>query len=70
MNLPDAMRMLDAQAYRAPIRARLGAKADKLAQAAAVLGHARCFVFTRPRGFEAMGESAAAIAAHWAALAR
>jgi len=70
LNLPDSLRMLDAQAYRAGIRAKLGAPAEKLAQAAAVLGHAKVFIFTRPRGFDEMDAAVARLTRHWEGLAR
>jgi hypothetical protein len=70
LNLPDAMRALDLQAYRPAIRARIGSKPRNLAQSAAVLSHARTFRFERPRGFEHMDRLVAALAAHWDALGR
>jgi hypothetical protein len=69
LNLPDAMQMLDVQAYRPSIRAKLGAAPQKLAQSAAVLGHAKAFTFTRQRGFEHMDAAVAALLAHWEGLA-
>jgi hypothetical protein len=69
LNLPDAMRALDQQAYRPSIRAKLGSKPHNLAQSAAVLSHARTFVFTRERGFEHMDGAVAALVAHWEGLA-
>jgi hypothetical protein len=67
LNLPDAMRALDLQAYRPEIRARIGSKPRNLAQSAALLSHARTFRFERPRGFEHMDRLVAALAAHWEA---
>jgi hypothetical protein len=68
LNLPDAMRALDLQAYRPAIRDRIGSKPHNLAQSAAVLTHARTFRFERPRGFEHMDRLVAALAAHWETL--
>ena len=70
LNLPDAMRALDLQAYRPAIRARIGSKPHNLAQSAAVLSHAPAFRFVRPRGFEHMDRLVATLAAHWEALRR
>jgi len=70
LNLPDAMRALDLQAYRPAIRARIASKPHNLAQSAAVLRHARAFRFDRPRGFEHMDRLVEALAAHWEALGR
>lgn len=66
--LPDAVRMLDYEAYRPGLRAKLGSKPQMLAQAAAMLGHAKLFRFVRPRGFEHMDETVAALRRHWEAL--
>jgi len=66
--LPDAVRRLDYEAYRPGLRAKIGHKPAMLAQAAAMLGHTKVFVFTRPRGFEHMSETVAALRAHWDAL--
>jgi hypothetical protein len=70
LNLPDAMRALDLQAYRPAIRDRVGSKPHNLAQSAAVLSHARTYRFERPRGFEHMDRLVAALATHWEALGR
>jgi hypothetical protein len=68
--LPDAMRMLDYQAYRPGLRAKLGSKPQMLAQAAALFGHAKVFTLVRPRGFEHMPETIAILREHWDALGR
>jgi hypothetical protein len=68
LNLPDAMRMLDVQAYRPGIRANIGSRPQKLAQSAAVLRHARAFHFTRKRGFEHIEAVVGALLAHWEGL--
>ena len=70
LSLPDAMRMLDIQAYRPRLRERLTAASAKLAQGAAIMGHARVFTLTRPRGFEHLPGTVAALSAHWRGLAR
>jgi energy-coupling factor transporter ATP-binding protein EcfA2 len=66
--LPDAMRMLDYQAYRPGLRAKLGSKPQMLAQAAALFGHAKIFTLTRPRGFEHLQATIAMLRQHWEAL--
>jgi hypothetical protein len=68
--LPDAMRMLDYQAYRPGLRAKLGSKPQMLVQAAALFGHAKVFTLVRPRGFEHMQETIAILREHWDALGR
>jgi hypothetical protein len=68
LNLPDAMRMIDVQSYRPTIRAILGSAPRKLAQSAAVLGHAKCFHLTRQRGFEHIDAGVATLLAHWETL--
>jgi hypothetical protein len=64
------MRMLDIQAYRPRLRERLTAPSAKLAQGAAIMSHARVFSLTRPRGFDHLPETVAALSAHWQGLAR
>jgi hypothetical protein len=66
--LPDAVRMLDYEAYRPGFRARIRSKSDILPQAAAVFGHAKAFVLIRPRGFEYLEETVATVRKHWEAL--
>jgi hypothetical protein len=66
--LPDAVRALDYEAYRPGLRARMGQRPEMLAQAAAMLGHARIFRYIRPRGFEHMAGTVAALRAHWDSL--
>jgi hypothetical protein len=66
--LPDAMRLLDQEAYRPAIRARLGVKPELLARAAGVLGHAAAFSLTRPRGFDHLPHTLAMLRAHGDAL--
>jgi hypothetical protein len=68
--LPDAMRMLDYQAYRPGLRAKLGSRPQMLAQAAALFGHAKVFLLTRPRGFEHVQETVTILRQHWDALGR
>jgi hypothetical protein len=70
LNLPDAMRALDLQAYRPAIRARIGSKPHNLAQSAALLSHAQTFRLERPRGFEHLDRLVATLAAHWETLGR
>jgi hypothetical protein len=66
----DAMRTLDYEAYRPGFRAKMGKKPKMLAHAAAVLGHAKVFLLVRPRGFEHLQETVAALRAHWDSLER
>ena len=68
MALPDAMRMLDYEAYRPGLRAKIGQKPEMLRQAASLLGHTKVFRLVRPRGFEHMSETVAALLAHWDTL--
>ena len=70
LNLPDAMRMLDFQAYRPKLREKLTTPPAKLAQGARILSHARVFTLTRPRGFERLADTVANLRAHWEELAR
>lgn len=66
--LPDAMRMLDFEAYRPGLRARIGSKPAMLAEAAAVFGHAQVFRLIRPRGFDHLPGTVAMLRAHWGAI--
>ncbi len=76
LDLPDAMRRLEFEAYRPRLRgmigakpgAKPGAKSDMLAQSAAVLRHARVFRLTRPRGFKHMPDTVSLVRRHWDAL--
>jgi hypothetical protein len=68
--LPDAIRVLEHEAYRASLRAKMVSKAAMLAQAAAVLDHAKAFLLIRPRGFEHLEETVATLRKHWDALGR
>ena len=62
--------MLDYQAYRPSLRAKLGSKPQMLAQAAAVFGHADMFRLVRPRGFEHMSKTITMLQEHWDTLGR
>jgi hypothetical protein len=66
--LPDAVRVLDYQAYRPGLRAKLGSRPQMLAQAAATLRYAKLFRFVRPLGFQHMEQTVAALRQHWEAL--
>jgi hypothetical protein len=68
--LPDAIRMLEYEAYRPELRAKMGCQSEILAQAAAVFGHAKAFLLIRPGGFEHMEETVAILRKHWDALDR
>lgn len=70
LTLPDAMRMLDYQAYRPGLRAKLGSKPQMLMQAAALIGHAKVFRLARPLGFEHVQETVTILRDHWDALGR
>lgn len=70
LSLPDAMRMLDFQAYRPWLREKLTPAPTKLAQGAAVLAHARAFLLTRQRGFDRLDETVTRVREHWEGLAR
>ena len=66
--LPDAMRVLENQAYRPRLRRELNAPRAIVAQAAAVLRHARVFTFERPLGFDRLDETLDALERHWRAV--
>jgi hypothetical protein len=68
--LPDAMRMLEYEAYRPGFRAKMGSKPDLLEQGAAVFSHAKAFLLIRPRGFEHLPETVETLRKHWDALDR
>jgi hypothetical protein len=70
LTLPDAMRTLDYEAFRPGLRAKMGHKPEMLAQAAAMLGHAKVFRLIRSRGFDQLQETVAALCAHWDSLDR
>ena len=67
LSLPDAVRALDAQAYRPGLCARMGSKPQMLAQAAALVGHVKIFLLTRPRGFRHLAQTAAILREQWGA---
>jgi ABC-type cobalamin/Fe3+-siderophores transport system ATPase subunit len=62
--LPDALRMLDRQAYRPALRARMGLKSAQLAQSAALFTHAAAFRLIRPGGFSHLTATTAMLRAH------
>ena len=68
LSLPDAMRTLDHEAYRPRLRAKLQQKPQAMAHVAAVLARARVFRLVRPRGFEHLQDTVAAVRAHWDSL--
>ena len=68
LTLPDAMRMLERQAYRPRLRRELSSPQQILSQAAATLHHARAFAFTRPLGFERLDAALDALMQHWQGL--
>jgi hypothetical protein len=62
--LPDAVRMLEQEAYRPALRARMGVKSTQLAQSAALFAHAAAFRLIRPRGLDHLPKTMAMIRAH------
>ena len=68
--LADAVRALDYEAYRPVLRSKIGQKPEMLAHAATMLGQVKMFLLVRPRGFEHLEETVAAVQAHWDALDR
>jgi hypothetical protein len=65
LSTPDAMRMLDVEAYRPGLRARLGSKPAMLGQGAAMLCHARVFRLVYPRNFDQLDVTVATLRQHW-----
>jgi hypothetical protein len=68
--LPDAMRMLEYEAYRPGLQRQLGLIPQRMSQAAATLRHARAFRLTRPLQFEQMDATVDALMRHWQELER
>jgi hypothetical protein len=68
LSLPDAMRTLDHEAYRPRFRAKLQPRPQTMAHVAAVLSRAKVFRLVRPRGFEHLQDTVAAVLAHWDSL--
>ena len=68
--LPDAIRMLEYEAYRPGLCAKIKSKPTMLAQAAAVFGHAKVFLLIRPVGFEHLKDTVASVLEHWDTLDR
>ena len=68
LDLPDAMRMLEQEAYRPGLRRQLSSPQQMLSQAAATLRHAKAFSLTRPLGFERMDATLDVLLQHWRAL--
>ena len=66
--LPDAMKVLETETYRAGLRAKMGRKQELLAQWAALIGRAKVFLLKRPSGFDHLGETMALMRAHWNSL--
>lgn len=69
VGLPEAMAMLDHEAYRPAFRARMGSLPAMVAQGGMMLRYARMYHLIHPRGLEKVGETAAAIRHHWDGLA-
>ena len=70
MHLPEAMAALDREAYRPSFRARMRSIPTMVAQGAMMMGRVKMFRLIRPRGFEAMAETVAAVLHHWDGLAQ
>ena len=68
--LPDAMRVLEDEAYRPELYAKLRSNPEMLARAGAVFAHAKAFLLIRPHGFEHLQETVATLRKHWDALGR
>lgn len=66
--LPDAMHILDAEAYRPGLCEIMGRKRELFAKSAAVLGYCGAFLLHRPRGFDHLTETVASLRAHWESL--
>jgi hypothetical protein len=66
--LPDAMQILEIEAYRPELRQIMGRKPELFAKSAAVLGYARAFLLHRPRGFDHLTETVTSLRAHWDTL--
>lgn len=66
--LPDAMRIVETEAYRPGLGEAMGRKPELFAKAAAIFGHIDAFLLVRPRGFDSMADTVAALVAHWDAL--
>ncbi|HEX3918879.1 MAG TPA: hypothetical protein VHW60_16200 [Caulobacteraceae bacterium] len=67
---PDAMRMLDLEAYRPGLRARLGSMPEILAQGVAMLRHTKVFRLVCPRSFDELDATVARLSQHWEQFAR
>ena len=67
LGLPDAMRVLDTKLMVPDFR-KDGIEAGDAGPRAGVFGQARTFLLIRPRGFEYMAETVAALRDHWDAL--
>lgn len=66
--LPDAMHILETEAYRPEVRKIMGPKPELFAKSAAVLGYSRAFLLHRPRGFDHLTETVGSLHAHWDSL--
>ncbi|MBL6938499.1 MAG: hypothetical protein ISS15_02775 [Alphaproteobacteria bacterium] len=66
--LPDAVRMLEHEAYRPGLRRQLNSTSQMLAQVAATLRYVRVFRLTRPLGFERIAATVDAVMQHWQEL--
>jgi hypothetical protein len=70
LTLPDAMRLLQREAYRPGLLNKIGKKGDIFAKATTTLSHARTFTLTRQLGFEHLSQTLNELRAHWQSLQR
>lgn len=66
--LPDAMRMLQQEAYRPWLRRQLSSPQQMMAQSVATLSQAQAFILTRPLDFGKLDATLDALLQHWQAL--
>jgi hypothetical protein len=70
LTLPDALRMLETEAYRPAMRRQLSSAEQVMSQAGATLGRVRAFRLARPQRFGLMDATVEALMAHWQELDR
>jgi len=68
LSVPDAMRMIEREAYRPALRRQLSSPQEMMAQAVGTLRHARAFMFTRPLEFGKLDATLDALIGHWQGL--
>jgi len=65
---PDALRMLQAEAYRPMLRQRLSTPQHRVAQSVALLRHAGAYMLTRPLDFARLDATLDGLLEHWRGL--